>query len=296
MTSESNAKGMLAKLATLSCCVRRGSACRLHARGVGVLMLTCVGLVACSYRSLDRTALQEKTSVSAVPSAPASIANGRPSSATSETRRVGSAITTPLAEPQSGYAGSGAQAVRTSSVGFIPKHAAPSFDEVTDDASLTLSPGDVAAAAKSDAHHVVANEVIGAAASTEHAMAPAGNSVASMFHWGLLLGMVALIAVGGLGLALAFDNRRQRRQRMAAGFLPAFSVDQPLAGDVVSEPKQKEIDVMPSPVSDADATPVLPAPMATLLVEGRLLSTCRCWADTVFAFGMALYARKIRGA
>lgn len=257
MTSERKAKGMLAKLATLSCCVRRGFA-------FCVFIVTCAGVVACSYRSLDRAALQAKTSVSATP---ASIANEHPSSAASETRDARSAITAPWAETQSSHAEVRAHAMRTRSGDSTKTYAVPSFDDVIGDASLTLSSREVDEKPTFDIHRAAAAAVAAPVALPEHAVATDGKRLAGMFHWGLLLGMVALIALAGLGLALVLDRRRHHRLRMHVALQPTFSVVPSLADDAVPGPEQNEIDVMPPPVSDDDALPMLPAPTTVTLAE-----------------------------
>lgn len=258
MTSERKAKGMLAKLATLSCCVRRGSA-------FGILMATCIGLAACSYRSPDRAAFQAKTSISAMTAAPASIADGRPSVAASGTRDVEAALTTSLAGTQSNQADARAHLMRTSSGRSAKASVAQSFDNVT--GALLASPSqELDDRPDFDRHR--AADVGAPVAPPEHVLAIGGKSLASMFHWSVLLGMVAVIALVGLGLALLLDRRRHRRRPMPAALHPTFSVVPPLVDDAVFEPQQDEIDVMSSPVSDGDASSMLSAPMSVTLNEG----------------------------
>jgi hypothetical protein len=256
MTSERNAKTMLAKLATLSCWMRRGPTACLHVRGVGVLMLMCVSVIACGHRALDKAALQEKAKVSAVR------AEGSPSGAASEARNAEQATATPSAAMLKEHVVSGTPTKQAASAGGMSKLEAPLFEGVIGEASFSLEslPIEEAPRAATDSDVLPAPTPAGAAASNE--------SLASRFHWGLLLGSVALLVIAGLALALAFDNRRHRRLRMAVRLAPVMG-NEALVGDSATPmPEQKETELPPVAV---DASSMMPGPIFTFVMEdGRL--------------------------
>lgn len=267
MTSERNAKGRLAKLATVSYWMRRGSPLYLHARSAGVLMLMCVSVIACGHRSLDKVNLQGKTATSDALTEAASPSNGSPFDAANETREPGQAIASPLVEAGQEHAGSAVQAMRMLSARGASKHAMPPFDDVSGDALVTLSPSPfVDNAPMHDEPRAGANQGLAAAPAPESALA-SHEKLESRLHWGLLLGIVAFVAVGGLALALLFDSRRHRRLRMAARHEPAIAADELLGEDAASMPQHQEAEGSFSPAFDDDEPAGMPEPVFTLMTE-----------------------------
>lgn len=269
MTSERNAKGMLAKLATLSCRMWRGSAVHLHVRGVGVVMLMCVSVIACGHRSLDKVALQAKVSDTLMDAAGPS--NGSPFDGAGKTRNIEQAITTPLAGTPQNSAVMGAQAVRDVSHNGDSKRTAPSLDGIRTDALLSLEPSPFVDNAPPSDGLRPATHQDAAPPATAHDMA-SDESLASRFHWFFLLGFVALLAISGLALALMFDNRRHRRLRVALHDEPvAVADDDPHQDDVMPVPTQKSVEGEFPFVSEDDALPMMPEPVFTLVAEGGAL-------------------------
>lgn len=268
MTSERNAKGILAKLATLSCWMRRGAVVRLHARGVGALMLMCVSVIACSHRSLDKSALQAKTQASDALVDVARQSSGSLSSIASQTSDAKQAITTPLMETWQDRATSSAHNMRKISAYGTSERSAPSLDEASSKAPFAREPSpSVDVTPAPNAHRVAESQ--GTAHALEHPVA-FDESLVSRFHWAFFLGIVALLALGGLALALIWDGRRHRRMRMAALYEPAVA-DAPSQDDVVPELVQKNVDAESPRVSDDDAPPMMPEPVFTLVADGGAL-------------------------
>jgi hypothetical protein len=271
MTSERNAKGILAKLATVSYWMRRGSPLYLHARSASVLMLMCVSVIACGNRSLDKANLPAKTAVSNAHADVASVSNGRPSDAASETREAGQATATPLVETRQDHAKPATQAMRTPSAGDLSKHAMPVVDDVASNALLAFQPSPfVDDTPMHDAHRADTDPNLAPAPAPESALA-AHESLVSRLHWGLLLAIAALVAVGGLALALLFDNRRHRRLRMAVRHEPAIAVDELPGKDAVFTPQpQKAEGSLPSAL-DNDAPAAPSEPVFTLVIDDGAL-------------------------
>ena len=258
MTSERNAKDMLAKLATVSCRMRRGSTIYLRVRGVAALMLMGVSVIACGHRALDKSALPETTKVSDLR------ADGSPYGAASETRNAGQAISTPLAATLKDHVVSGARAVHAVSAGGASTRLAPGFEGVIGEASFSLG-----FLPPADTHRAATNQDMMPAPMPPQAT-PSDESLVSRFHWGFFLGSVALLVIAGLALALMFDSRRHRRLRMAMRHAPATEMDELLGEGVASAPAKKGVETPISPVTD-DASPMRPEPIVTLVTEAGAL-------------------------
>ncbi|MFC3650481.1 hypothetical protein ACFONN_02930 [Dyella humi] len=252
MTSENNAKRMLTKAAAFPFCA--GRAVNRDMRRVGALMLMCMGLVACSYRASDKTALQARTTASESVAIAVGESNANASIAHKETQDAQKAATFSLTEMVQDRAKPAAPIADATSSDGSKRRLVPSTERVVGDASVFLSADGAPA---SDDDHVDKSDA--SAPSTPIAKAIASDeSDASAFPWAWLLAISALIAGGGVGFGLA----RYRQRRMTVGREIADSDDKAW--------EQKDVQAAPSTVLEHDVS-VTPEPVA-LTVDGDALS------------------------
>ena len=243
MTSENNAKRMLTKAAAFPFCA--GRAVNRDMRRVGALMLMCAGLVACSYRASDKTALHARTTASKTVAIAMGESNANASMAHNETQDAKKAATFPLTEMVQGRAKPAAPLAHANSSEGSKKRLAPSIERVVGDASVFLS---AEGALASDGDHADNDDASAPSIPIAKAIA-SDESDTSAFPLAWLLAIAALITAGGAGFSLA----RYRQRRVTVGREIAHSVDKTW--------EQKDAQAMPSTVSEYDV-PVMPEPVA----------------------------------
>jgi hypothetical protein len=247
MTSEDNAKRMLTKAAAFRFRVVRGRAADRYVRSVGVLVVLCTGLVACSYRTSDKTALHARTTAS---ESVAVVAGELRTNVYREDEEISGALQAsiaPFTKMMQDPAKTGVPVERATSSG-IDARIEPSIQRVVGDASVFLpssSFADEEPASKADQVH------------TDTPIVPTVEAVAfdqketSLFPWAWLLAIAALIAAGGVGFSLA----RYRRRRVAVPREETGHADE-VRAQAVRQAWQEDVQSVRSPVPEHDSSMV----------------------------------------
>jgi hypothetical protein len=250
MTSENNASRMLTKANAFPCGIDHGYAFHWRRRCGKALILMCTGLAACTYRASDKQTVHTRATASETSTQAADEAISTAlltQNEASDTKRVS---TIPLKEM--GQANTEAGPRATAGDG-MKKHVASSIARVVGDASVSLWPSPLAAAALVDD---VGKPDTNSAAATSIQRAEAvvsDEGTGPNFSWKWFLAVATLIAAGAGGFGVArYRQRRMMTNREDIHFGDE-TLSQPNTPITVSAPSKddtQELSELPALIGD----------------------------------------------
>ena len=255
MTSENNANRLWTKVDAFSHNGQCGHAAFRNTRRVGVLMLTCTIMTACSYRTSDKAVLHARTSHSAV----AVDVAGNDAHRSDAGKRPGEqkVAVSPLTERVQNAIKPSVPLAHANSSGDVDKCATPSIKRVVGDASVSLSSLPAEEVSVSVDH---ADRVHAPATSMQISAALAFDERNGFtFPWTWLLGMAGLGAAGTAAFSLARRRQRTKLQDQTASTKASIPEDvQDMSSVVVA--REAEAEPVALTVKDealAETAPVL---------------------------------------